>query len=58
MPARVCPAVAAGQGWVVEAPPFEGSAGGERRTFTGELALSHALEFAHRTYGAASCFSR
>ncbi len=57
-PARVYPAVPDAQGWVVEAPASEAPASGESRTFTGVAALAQALEYAHRTYGSASYFSR
>ena len=58
VPARVYPAVQDASGWVVEAPASEAPASGELTTFTGVAALAQALEFAHRTYGSASYFSR
>lgn len=58
MPAKVYPALPDAQGWVVEAPLCRNSAEPQLRTFTGRAALPQALEYAYRTYAAASCFSR
>ena len=58
VPAKVYPALPDAQEWIVEAPPCGDSATDQWRTFTGVAALPRALEYAYRTYGAASCFSR
>lgn len=57
-PAKVYPAVVDAEGWIVEAPTSASAADGGLRTFTGITALARALEYAHRTYGGASYFSR
>lgn len=57
-PARVYPASEGAQDWVVEAPVSRTPGSGERRTFTGPVALLKALEYAHATYGSAVYLSR
>jgi hypothetical protein len=58
VPAKVYPASAETQGWVVEAPASADAASGDLRTFTGSVALLQALEYAHLTYGSALYLSR
>lgn len=58
VPAKVYPAIADGEEWIVEAPARGDPAGGARRTFAGSAALLRALEYAHRTYGGALYLSR
>lgn len=58
VPAKVYPASAEGREWVVEPPLPSNPVDGARRTFVGPAALTQALEYAHRTYGAASYYSR
>ena len=57
-PAKVYPAVPDAAAWVVEAPASAPAPEGRLRTFTGATGLAQALEYAHRTYGSASYFSR
>jgi hypothetical protein len=58
LPAKVYPATADEQEWVVEPPSSGTPASAGVRTFSGVAALAQALEYAYRTYGSAVYLSR
>jgi hypothetical protein len=57
-PAKVYPASADAEAWVVEPPLDAAPAVVEPKTFTGPAALLKAMQYAHDTYGCARFLSR